>query len=99
MRQVFSVCPPLYPEREGGWRWWAAVWLPVVLAVCVIAIESTNTFSARNTSSFLRPIFESILGRFTDPGWEVFHHYLRKTGHFVGYGTVGFTFLRAWLHT
>jgi VanZ family protein len=23
---------------------------------------------------------------------------LRKSGHFVGYGTVGFTFLRAWLH-
>ena len=34
-----------------------------------------------------------------DSAWELFHHYLRKTGHFIGYGTVGFTFLRAWLHT
>jgi VanZ family protein len=35
----------------------------------------------------------------SDPAWDTFHHHLRKTGHFIGYGTVGFTFLRAWLHT
>jgi len=99
MRQVFSACPALLPERESSWRWWVAVWLPVVLAVCVIVIESTGTFSAENTSSWLRPIFESIAGRISDAGWETLHHYLRKAGHFLGYGTVALTFLRAWLHT
>ena len=34
-----------------------------------------------------------------DSTWETIHHLLRKTGHFTGYGTVCFTFLRAWLHT
>ena len=24
------------------------------------------------------------------------HHYIRKTGHFVGYGTMGLLWLRAW---
>jgi VanZ family protein len=99
MRQVFSACPSLSPEREGGWGWWAAVWLPAAFAVCIIVVESTGTFSAENTSSWLRPIFENVFGRINDAGWELFHHYLRKTGHFVGYGAVGFTFLRAWLHT
>jgi VanZ family protein len=99
MRSVFSARPSQSPEFEGGWRWWFSVWLPVAIAITVIAIESTGTFSAQNTSSWLRPVFEKVVGGMTDPVWESLHHYLRKTGHFVGYGTVGFTFLRAWLHT
>jgi len=88
-------------ERTTGAdsRWWLRVWLPVVIAVAVICTESTETFSAQNTSSWLRPIFERIFGAFQDATWDSFHHYLRKSGHFVGYGTVGFTFLRAWLYT
>lgn len=65
----------------------------------VIAIESTGTFSAQNTSSWLRPLFERVFGPMSDGFWGSLHHCLRKTGHFVGYGTVCFTFLRAWLHT
>src|SRR3954462_1172431 len=99
MRSVFVSRLESSNEYEGGWRWWLSVWLPVVLAIIVIMIESTGTFSAQNTSSWLRPIFEHVFGRISDSGWELVHHYLRKTGHFVGYGTVGFTFLRAWLYT
>jgi VanZ family protein len=99
MRSVFAASPSQLPETEGGWRWWLSVWLPVALALMVIAIESTVTFSAQNTSSWLRPVFEYVAGPMRDPVWETVHHYIRKTGHFVGYGTVGFTFLRAWLHT
>jgi VanZ family protein len=84
-------------DRE--WRWWFNVWVPVAVAVGVICVESTRTFSSQNTSSWLRPIFERLLGAFQDNTWDTFHHALRKSGHFVGYGTVGFTFLRACLHT
>lgn len=70
-----------------------------MLAVAVICVESTETFSAQNTSSWLRPIFQHLLGAISDSSWDFFHHLLRKSGHFVGYGTVGFTFLRAWLYT
>lgn len=90
---------PLPQSRDDDWRWWFGVWSPVVVAVAVICVESTATFSAQNTSSWLRPVFQSVLGSFSDNGWDLFHHYLRKSGHFVGYGTVGFTFLRAWLYT
>jgi VanZ family protein len=99
MRDVFSASPSQSPETEGGWRWWLSVWLPVAIALTIIAIESTGTFSSQNTSSWLRPIFEHVLGPMRNQVWETLHHYIRKSGHFVGYGTVGFTFLRAWLHT
>jgi VanZ family protein len=33
------------------------------------------------------------------PHFEVWHHYLRKTGHFVGYFTLSFLLFRAWRAT
>jgi VanZ family protein len=100
MRPVFfyKALPPS-PRSDRAWRWWLNVWAPVVLAVGVICVESTGTFSSQNTSSWLRPVFERMFGTFQDSTWDALHHALRKTGHFLGYGTVGLTFLRAWLHT
>jgi VanZ family protein len=80
-------------------RSFASIWTPAALGIVVIAIESTATFSAANTSSWLRPIAEAIFGRLSDPTWELAHHLLRKTGHFIGYGTLCVLFLRAWLLT
>jgi VanZ family protein len=90
---------PDRPQRAFDRSWWLTAWLPAMVAVAIICTESTQTFGAENTSTWLRPIFERIFGRFQDANWEQLHHYLRKTGHFVGYGTVGLTFLRAWLCT
>jgi VanZ family protein len=67
--------------------------------IAVICTESTGTFSSQSTSSFLRPILERWFGPIRDSSWELYHHTLRKAGHFIGYGLVAFTFLRAWLHT
>jgi VanZ family protein len=64
--------------------------------IAVIATESTPAFGADNTSGPLRSIYHAIFGQVTDERWEVIHHYIRKTGHFVGYGLVGLTWLRAW---
>lgn len=100
MRPVFFYEPsPPSPREDAGWRWWFKVWTPVVIAIAVICWESTGTFTAQNTSSWLRPIFERWFGPFRDSTWDLFHHYLRKSGHFIGYGTMGWTFLRAWLYT
>jgi VanZ family protein len=100
MPPVFFCSRQPSSSREGyGWRWWLSTWLPVVLAIAIITAESTDTFSAQHTSGWLRPLLERCLGPFTNAHWDIFHHYLRKSGHFAGYGTVAFTFLRAWLHT
>ena len=82
-----------------GWRWWVYVWVPVLVAVGVIAVESSNTFSAQNTSGWLRPLVEHLFGPISDAAWDPIHHSIRKTGHFVGYGLVDLSFLRAWLYS
>jgi VanZ family protein len=98
MRPVFFY-KPTSSRTDTSWRWWFNVWTPVVLAVAVICIESTATLSSQNTSGWLRPVVQRLVGAMNDSTWDFVHHAIRKTGHFVGYGTVGFTFLRAWLHT
>jgi VanZ family protein len=66
------------------------------LWICVIVIESTADFGGDRTSGPLRSIWEHIFGHVTDARWEILHHYIRKTGHFAGYGTMGLLWLRAW---
>ena len=99
MRPVFFYKPLPPQPSEASWRWWFNVWTPAAIAVAIICVESTDTLSSQNTSSFLRPIVERWFGHINDNSWELYHHYLRKTGHFIGYGLVAFTFLRAWLYT
>ena len=71
-------------------------WLPAILGVCVIAAESTDAFSSAHTSGPTRILWQLIFGRVSDLQWEIDNHYVRKTGHFVGYGMLGLLFYRAW---
>ncbi len=100
MTSVFFNRPDLLKvrRRESG-LYWVAVWLPTLFAMGIIAMESTAKFSAGNTSSWLRPVFEHWLGPITDSHWQIGHYVFRKTGHLAGYGLVGLTFLRSWLYT
>jgi VanZ family protein len=71
----------------------------VVLAIAVIVAESTEYFGADRTSHPLRMIFEYLFGPVGAARWDVLHHFIRKTGHFIGYGLVGLSWLRAWWMT
>jgi VanZ family protein len=66
-----------------------------MLGICVIAMESSSYFGSDHTSGPLRWIWEHIFGPLSIERWELFHHLIRKTGHFVGYGTMGLLWLRA----
>jgi VanZ family protein len=74
-------------------------WWPVAIAVCVIIFESTMLFGADRTSGPLRWVWEHIFGHVSNHRWAILHHYIRKTGHFLGYGTMGLLWLRAWWMT
>jgi VanZ family protein len=80
-------------------KYWISAWLPVVLGICIIMLESTEMFGADRTSGPLRRLFESIFGRVSDTRWDMLHHLLRKSGHFLGYGFIGLAWLRAWWMT
>jgi VanZ family protein len=76
-----------------------SAWLPVVIGVGVIALESTELFGSNHTSGPLRWLWETLFGAVRNSRWEVIHHTIRKSGHFFGYGAIGLAWLRAWWMT
>ena len=65
----------------------------------LISIESTDAFSAQNTGSMLYALLTRLFGEINRYEFEVFHFYLRKTGHVVGYGMLALLLLRGWRMT
>ncbi len=84
-----QTCPP-------GPRFWINAWWPVAAGTAIIALESTVYFGADRTSGPLRSIFQAFFGPVSDATWQVLHHSIRKSGHFIGYGALGLAWLRAW---
>jgi VanZ family protein len=74
-------------------------WVPAVLSVVMIVLESTATMSADNTSQWLYPLWVKLFGSISPEHWAEVHHLIRKTGHFVGYGTVSLAFFYSWRQT
>ena len=74
-------------------------WIPALVGIAVILGESTVTMSAENTSRWLYPIWVHLFGPVTPARWEVIHHYIRKAGHFCGYGSISLTFFYGWSYT
>jgi VanZ family protein len=73
-------------------------WIAAILWLIVIAIESTALLSASNTSRILYPLLH-FLFRLDWERFEVWHFYIRKTGHVVGYATLSILLFRAWRAT
>lgn len=86
-------------SSSRGAKFWIGVWWPVALGIAAIVVESTEFMGADHTGRFLRPIWQALFGHVSDASWEIIHHYIRKTGHFVGYGLIGLAWRRAWWHT
>jgi VanZ family protein len=74
-------------------------WRPALVWIGLIAFESNDMFSSQNTGGLLYRLLTLFLGRIDLYKFEVFHHYLRKTGHVVGYGMLGLLLLRGWRAT
>jgi VanZ family protein len=84
----------LNPVRKQALKAWIAalLWLGLIVG------ESTNYGSAENTSRIIYPILHFLMG--LDPfRFLVWHFYIRKTGHFVGYFMLSVLFFRAWRAT
>jgi VanZ family protein len=74
-------------------------WWPALVWIGLIAFESTDFFSAQHTGSMLYGLLTRIFGEVNFYSFLVFHHYLRKTGHVVGYGMLSVLLLRGWRAT
>ena len=71
-------------------------WIPALIGIAIILVESTAMMSSEHTSRWLLPLWIKLFGPVSPERWAVIHHYIRKTGHFVGYGTVSLGFFEAW---
>lgn len=74
-------------------------WIPALIGIGIIVGESTATMSAENTSRWLYPLWVHLFGPVSQARWEVIHHYIRKTGHFCGYGSISLTFYYGWSYS
>lgn len=74
-------------------------WWPALVWIGLIAFESTDFFSSRNTGTALYTILTRLFGHINFHRFLIFHHYLRKTGHVVGYGMLSLLLLRGWRAT
>jgi VanZ family protein len=65
----------------------------------LITFESTDFFSSQNTGSMLYSLLSRLFGEINFYDFLIFHHYLRKTGHVLGYGMLALLLLRGWRAT
>ncbi|MFZ0339396.1 MAG: VanZ family protein [Terracidiphilus sp.] len=86
-------------SKGRGFGFWISAWLPVALGIAVITLESTAAFGTDRTSHPLRWLVQLFFGQLRDTTWDLVHHLIRKSGHFLGYGTLGLLWLRAWRMT
>jgi VanZ family protein len=86
-------------SNRGRAAFWISTWWPVAVVVGVIVIESTILLGADHTSGPLRRLCQFFFGHAIDRSWDEIHHFIRKSGHFIGYGFLGLSWWRAWWRT
>lgn len=65
----------------------------------LITFESTDFMSAQNTGKMLYSLLTRLFGEINFYDFLIFHHYLRKTGHVLGFGLLSLLLLRGWRAT
>jgi VanZ family protein len=94
------IDPAASKRREApthqGLKFWLSAWIPVAIGIGIIVLESTELFGSNRTSHPLRWLWEALFGPVANARWDVVHHFIRKCGHFFGYGALGVAWLRAW---
>lgn len=72
-------------------------WLPAILWLAVIALESFQ-LSSNITGVWLLHVLGWFHIHLSAAAFEELHHLLRKTGHVTGYGILCLLLFRAWFH-
>ena len=86
-----ATSPSIHPASRSNRR----VWIPALLAVLVICVESQNAMGAVQTSNWISE-FMHWTGH-QDGIVAALNHGLRKGGHFIGYGLLGLCFAHGWM--
>jgi VanZ family protein len=84
----------LKTSRASLWK----AWVPAIIWLGVIALESSDLGAAKNTGRILYPLLH-FLFKVDAMHFVTWHHHIRKTGHFVGYAVLSWFLFRAWRAT
>ena len=74
-------------------------WIPTLIWLCVLALFSTDTFSAEHTGSVLLRILHALFGTRFDEHFQEIHFFVRKSAHFCSYGFLGALAFFSWRAT
>lgn len=88
----FPYSPALRPALHK-------VWIPVLLGLTIICLESSPLMGGNRTAKWLSEIWPPSLPAVSSNFFINVHHLLRKIGHFSGYGALGLLFRNAWLRS
>jgi len=70
-------------------------WLPAMIMLAILAMESTDRFSGSHTREMLRSLLEWFSIHLSPRTINQANLILRKCGHVLGYGLLSFLFFRA----
>jgi VanZ family protein len=76
---------------------WA--WLPTLIWLCVLALFSTDIFSAEHTGHLLSKVLHALFGRISAHRFQQIHFFIRKAAHFGSYGLLGALAFFSWRAT
>ncbi len=93
-----STATSIQPLRTRTWLLFSA-WIPVLIGMVVIFLESSDYLSSANTGSFLTRLMNFIWKHGSPVRLEALNYLLRKSGHFLGYGILALLFFRAIRHS
>lgn len=82
-------------SKNNFWRGRFFRYAPLILWIGIILFASTGSGSMTQTSRFVRPLLEFIFPNTPEEILTVYHGYIRKLGHFTGYGILAFWAYRA----
>jgi VanZ family protein len=74
-------------------------WLPTLVWLCVLAMFSTDMFSAEHTGSILEKILSALFGNVSYHTFQQIHFLIRKSAHFCSYGLLGAFAFFSWRAT
>jgi VanZ family protein len=74
-------------------------WISTLLWLCVLALFSSDTFSAEHTGSVLTKILHALFGSISTERFQQIHFLIRKSAHFCSYGFLGALAFFSWRAT
>jgi VanZ family protein len=84
---------PAAPQRK------LRAWIPTLLWLCVLAMFSTDLFSAEHTGSILARILDTLFPKLSAEHFAQIHFLVRKSAHFCSYGLLGAFSFFSWRAT